>query len=505
MKVRFPRVPLPSLTIRTLIVLGSVSVLLAWTTLVGGWLIEKSRLSRIDQRVALDVKALDVAHELEMAILAEQREALLWEATGQKEHQEKSDQYLMTAVQMAADLHPYVNTQREQDLSVQICREMTTLREQRRSATLMPSQVEPKLTNLLSTVDRFKVENEDQMEQSLQAADRLDNVITGWAIGLSLGTAGLLSVGSVVFIRRMVRPVLMITNAADRFGQGNFSARAPVLHDDELGALARTLNNMAEDIANREKDRLQFVAMAAHDLKNPALAIEIAARMLRDARSSEKDRKSYLDAMGEEARRLRTIVRDLTDDIQVASGRFSVQKTPVDLRTLVQQLIRAQSITFSDHQIIVDVREQCTVLGDVSRLERVVMNLVSNAVKYSPHDTSVRVEVAREESFALLTVSDQGRGITPEDLKVIFQPFGRGRSADTFAEGTGMGLYVVKQIVEAHGGRIEVESELGHGATFRVRLPLAPPGPAIVPVSTPDASRRRSGTESIPDTSALRP
>jgi signal transduction histidine kinase len=117
--------------------------------------------------------------------------------------------------------------------------------------------------------------------------------------------------------------------------------------------------------------------------------------------------------------------------------------------------------------------EGCVIQGDAHRIERVVMNLLSNAVKYSPPDAPVTLQVQKEDSQAVMTVSDQGPGIAKDDLQVLFQPFGRGRSAAALAEGTGMGLYVVKQIVEAHGGRIDVQSELGHGATFRVRLPLA--------------------------------
>jgi signal transduction histidine kinase len=115
----------------------------------------------------------------------------------------------------------------------------------------------------------------------------------------------------------------------------------------------------------------------------------------------------------------------------------------------------------------------CNIEGDAERLERVVMNLFSNALKYSPPRTRVTVRVAPKSSHAELTVSDQGPGIAKEDLPVIFQPFGRGRSADTLAEGAGMGLYVVKQIVGAHGGRIEVQSKPGHGTTFLIELPLA--------------------------------
>ena len=101
------------------------------------------------------------------------------------------------------------------------------------------------------------------------------------------------------------------------------------------------------------------------------------------------------------------------------------------------------------------------------------LNLVSNAVKYSAPGTRVTVRVEAKEQLAVLSVSDEGPGIGEEDLRVLFQPFGRGRSADAFAEGTGMGLHIVKQIVEAHGGRIEVQSEVGRGSTFRVSLPLA--------------------------------
>jgi signal transduction histidine kinase len=97
---------------------------------------------------------------------------------------------------------------------------------------------------------------------------------------------------------------------------------------------------------------------------------------------------------------------------------------------------------------------------------------VSNAVKYSPPGTRVTLRVEKEDAEAVLTVRDQGPGIPPEDLKVLFQPFGRGRSANTLAEGTGMGLYVVKQIVEAHDGQIDVQSTPGHGATFEIKLPL---------------------------------
>ena len=310
------------------------------------------------------------------------------------------------------------------------------------------------------------------MGNLLYAAKGLQNAVHTWSIALSAGTVVLLVAGSWVVIRRMMRPAFALTKAAAAFGSGDFSAKAPVLHEDEMGSLARTFNNMAADIADRENNRLQFVAMVVHDLKNPLLAVEMSGRLLRRSVENEQERNSYLDAIDGEVKRMRGIVRDLTDDIQVSSGRFAVRKGPVELTALARQLVQTQAEAFSTHEIVLQTSGECTVLGDAGRLERVVQNLISNAVKYSAPGKRVAVRVEVKDQFAVLSVSDEGPGIREEDLRVIFQPFGRGRSADAFAEGTGMGLYIVKQIVEAHGGQVEVESELGHGSTFRVSLPL---------------------------------
>ena len=222
------------------------------------------------------------------------------------------------------------------------------------------------------------------MEETIEASNRLLVQRSRWAVGLSIGTAALLVLGSIGLVSRVIRPVLTVTRAAQAFGDGNLAARSPVLHDDELGTLAVTFNNMAADIAQREQERLRFVAMVVHDLKNPAYAIEMAARQLRNAAVDPKKHRVFLDAMHEEATRLRSIVRDLTDDIQVAGGRFSVQKQEVDLVALVRHLIQRRAATSWDREITVEADGACLVQADPARMERVVSNLLSNAVKYSP-------------------------------------------------------------------------------------------------------------------------
>lgn len=447
------------------------SLFLAWALLVAGWLAANGRLENFGTRVSTDVKALDAARELELEILAHRREDLLWEATGLDYHRHRSNGHLLNAERIAGDFDPYVTTSREAQLLSEIRERLTVLSRTETPPDLVEVEARS-VYGLLDALSQFQAQNKHQMEESIRAASRLRQVISRWAIALLAGTAGLLAFGTLIVRRRVVRPALALTSVAEAFGSGDFAARSPVLHDDELGVLARTFNNMADDIANREKGRLRFIAMVVHDLKNPVLAIEMTARLLPGASDDRQQRDSYLDALACETKRLRTIIRDLTDDVQVASGHFTVRKAPVDLCALVRQLIQTQAAAFSRHQLVLDIPQKCIVSGDAGRLERVVMNLVSNAVKYSPPGTRVTLRVEEDRHFLVLSVSDQGPGIPQEDLKVLFQPFGRGRSADTLAEGTGVGLYVVRQIVEAHGGRIDVQSEFGKGATFRVRLPL---------------------------------
>jgi signal transduction histidine kinase len=476
MRAGLPWIHVPRLTVRKLVELWAGGVLLVWGILLVGWLVAWTRLSELNQQTLHDVRALDLARRLQLTILLDRREDLLLRLTGEDRYHQREERYEKEIGQIAAALDAYTTSMPSRQALAQIRAGLQELQ----VTPGPPPSLEGLATSadaLLASVDQFYEHSESQTKRSMGAARAMYGTMNDWALGLSVGTAVLLLLGSVSTIRHVVRPVLALSRVAVQFGGGDFFARAPVLHEDELGELARTFNNMAEDIAHREKERLQFVAMVVHDLKNPVLAIEMAARLLRRPPESEEAFRSYLDALNEEARRLESIVRDLTDDLQVASGHFTLQKAPVDLCALVRQLLRAQAAALAAHQVDIESGERCMVWGDARRLERAAMNLVSNAVKYSPAGTRVVVRVEKSGAFVRLSVSDQGPGISREDLQVIFQPFGRGRRTDTLATGTGMGLYIVKQIVDAHSGRIEVESEPGHGATFRVILPLAQTGP----------------------------
>ncbi len=453
-----------------LIALWAGSVFLAWAVLVVAWIVAKDEFGRFPQRLAIDGRALGMTRELELSVLAERRADLLWQTTGDDQYRQRRDAYRTVTEGVVDSLESYAHTEQSQELLAEVREKLKLLHSQSESPTQQESLIRT-TDELLTAARGLNLHMRSHMERAVQAANRRQRAISGWLLGLSAGTAILLFVGAHSIIRRVAYPALTLTKAADAFGRGDFSARAPVLHDDELGTLTRTFNNMASDIAQRESHRLQFVATVAHDLKNPVLTIEMAGRILGDFSPTEEQRP-YVDAVVDEATRLKVTLRDLMDDLQVASGYLSIRNAEVEFGSVVRQLAETQAKAVTDHELVIDT-EECTVLGDARRLERVVSNLVSNALKYSPSNTRVTIRVEKQESRAVLSVSDEGPGIAAEDLQAIFQPFGRGRAADALAEGAGIGLYVVKQIVEAHGGQIEVYTEPGHGATFVVRLPLA--------------------------------
>src|SRR4030042_4790810 len=201
MDARSRRVLIRPRTMRTLVVLWAGSMLLAWAILVSGWFGAKRQLSRIDRRVVTDIRSLDVAHRLELAILAERHEDLLWKATGQRHHLELADTHLLEAERIVAGLGPYATTREEQDLSTGIQTKLHAFRAGLMSAIPLSFEVEVQLADdLFADMDRFEAQNEAQMKESMLAADLLHEKITHWAVGLSIGTGILLFVGTLALV-----------------------------------------------------------------------------------------------------------------------------------------------------------------------------------------------------------------------------------------------------------------------------------------------------------------
>ncbi len=174
-----------------------------------------------------------------------------------------------------------------------------------------------------------------------------------------------------------------------------------------------------------------------------------------------------------QATRLRRLTEDLSDVSLIEAGRFQVVRTSCDLVKTAHDVVEQQQMTTTKHKVILDVPPEPVVGNwDCDRLGQALNNLVNNAIKYSPGGGEVRVRIATTDGETTISVNDQGIGISPEDIPELFQPFSR-LYREQPIKGTGLGLFITKAIVEAHGGRIWVDSEVGKGSTFSFTLPLA--------------------------------
>jgi signal transduction histidine kinase/CheY-like chemotaxis protein len=228
------------------------------------------------------------------------------------------------------------------------------------------------------------------------------------------------------------------------------------------------------------RDRDRFLAMLGHELRNPLGAILSSVQLLERQRARALAREP--DVIHRQTRLLSRLVDDLLDVSRVTSGKITLERLPVDLRTLIARCVQAQAVTAADRRIdlVFEPEEEVAALGDAVRLEQVVNNLLTNAVKYTSPGGRVRVTLSRSDGQAEIRVQDTGVGISHEVLPLVFDMFTQADDTlDRSQGGLGIGLTLVRSLVELHGGSVRAESAgRGEGSTFVVRLPAIPAGAA---------------------------
>jgi signal transduction histidine kinase len=229
---------------------------------------------------------------------------------------------------------------------------------------------------------------------------------------------------------------------------------------------------------NQMKDR--FISMASHELKTPITTIRVQTQFMLRRLSKQKETGSdkeflvkSLQRIDEQTGRLTMLIMDLLDGNRVRGDRIILNRRSHDLNEICRKVIEDQCL-LTERQIVLDVSNSpVEVYVDADRLAQVIINVVSNALKYSPEGSPVEVSVGQDAEHALVRVRDYGHGIAKEDLPRVFEMFYRTTDAEaSCASGFGLGLAIAKEIVELHEGRIWCESELGQGSTFFVELPL---------------------------------
>jgi signal transduction histidine kinase len=308
--------------------------------------------------------------------------------------------------------------------------------------------------------------------------------------GVGLGAALLLILVGALYVNRAVaRPVRRTAEAAARIAGGDLSERLNTDGPGEVGELERTFNTMAASLErtvadleerNRtlgesEQVKSELVSNVSHELRTPLASVLGFSSLMLDREVTPEETKRYLEVIRNEARRLAALLNDLLDLERVEQDALELRSDEVDLNELLSTQVTLYSAQSDSHALkFQPAGEPLAVRGDRDRLAQVVGNLLSNAIKYSPDGGVVDVSATAIGDEAWVWVRDEGLGIPGGHQEQIFTKFFRGDvGRELGISGTGLGLVLARQIVEAHGGHIGFESESGRGSTFWLQLPAS--------------------------------
>jgi signal transduction histidine kinase len=254
--------------------------------------------------------------------------------------------------------------------------------------------------------------------------------------------------------------------------------------------MARAFNDMAQELVRQRQTQMTFLAGIALDLRNPLAPLRTAVAVLAADDACKPTNSALLRVLERQVEHLDRLIGDLVEVGRIEAGRLDLRLEEVDARSLVEEAVELFRLAAPNITLQLRIPDSpVTLRCDPSRIRQVLNNLISNAVKYSRQGGQVAVSIHHGGSHVCFDVRDRGFGISKPDLKRLFEPFRRAKRAiDSPVAGEGLGLFGVRRIVEAHGGRLEVVSAEGEGSTFRVELPVSISDHAMmVPLKTAEA------------------
>lgn len=291
-----------------------------------------------------------------------------------------------------------------------------------------------------------------------------------WVAGII--AAALALVLAWLLVRHFTGPLRGLERAASRIATGDLAARVPALGDDELGRLAQAFNAMAESLDQAERAKRQMIADVAHELRTPITVLRAAVEGFEDGVIEPS--AENLSALKDKIHLTARLIDDLQQLALADMGHLTLRKERFSLRDLVEDIAAMVEPQVADAGISLAAEvapDLPLVLGDRQRVQQVLLNLLSNALRHTPAGGSITVGAREADGGVEAWVDDTGAGIPPGEEERIFDRFYRGGNVPRGSPGTGLGLSVAKAIVEAHGGRIWARSRPEGGATFRFTLP----------------------------------
>ena len=282
--------------------------------------------------------------------------------------------------------------------------------------------------------------------------------------------------GNLVFIAIadiIVKPITRLTNATKELSKGNYNVRVNYVGDDEISKLNQGFNQMAQQLAKQEETRQKFISDISHEFQTPLTAIQGFANILKDEDLPKSQRQKYADIILFHSKRLSTLSKNMLQLTLLEREEVELEYTTF---SIVEQLSRVIS-TQENQAILKDIeivfekpRKDILVNGDEQRLEQVWINIISNAIKYTDNGGLIIIKVKKTSKEVEVSIEDTGRGMSKEVISHIFERFYREDKARSI-EGNGLGLSIVKSIIDLHHGNIDVISQVDVGSTFIIKLP----------------------------------
>lgn len=277
-----------------------------------------------------------------------------------------------------------------------------------------------------------------------------------------------------IFSLRLSRPLKQIKNAAGRIANGEFEKRLDINSKDEIGELAKTFNQMAVALQNIEEMRRGFIANVSHELRTPMTSIRGFIEGILDGTIPPENQNHYLSIVRDETNRLNRLVNDLLDLAKMESGEMSLNVTDFNINELIRKCVIKLETLLLQKELTVDAdfeEESIFVTADKDAIERVLYNLIHNAIKFTPERGNIKLITGKQKGIVKVTVKDNGIGIDENEIDMIWDRFyktDKSRSRDK--TGTGLGLAIVRNIINEHGQNIWINSKVGEGTEFSFTL-----------------------------------
>lgn len=304
--------------------------------------------------------------------------------------------------------------------------------------------------------------------------------ITLWTLIICLLGVIVSFIASYYSAKRIINPFVEMNHTVQCYSKGDFSQRIPITGRDEASQLGRSFNEMAEQLKDLENTRRSFVANVSHELRSPLTSMKGFLEAMVDGTIPPEEHEKYLSLVLSETRRMTVMVNDLLDLARIESGIITVNYDIFDINELIRRTLITFEARISEKNMELDIRfaqEQCYVLADNGQISQVLRNLIDNAIKYSPDNSSITISTYALRKEVYVSIKDTGLGIPAEDVPHVFDRFYKVEKAHTPAPqvGSGLGLAIVKKIIEAHDQSITVKSAKGRGTQFTFTLQRANP------------------------------